>query len=79
MIHKTILASLTTLVIARQGWPGSLWILSPEGKHLGTIIGPKHPHNFTWGERRRKNALHVRAQRTVSDEVQYRRHPAVIR
>jgi gluconolactonase len=30
--------------------PGGLWILSPEGKHLGTVIGPKHPHNFTWGD-----------------------------
>ena len=30
--------------------PGGLWILSPQGKHLGTIIGPKHPHNFTWGD-----------------------------
>jgi gluconolactonase len=30
--------------------PGGLWILSPEGKHLGTIIGSKHPHNFAWGD-----------------------------
>ncbi len=30
--------------------PGGLWILSPEGKHLGTIIGPKHPHNLAWGD-----------------------------
>lgn len=30
--------------------PGGLWILSAEGKHLGTIIGPKHPHNFNWGD-----------------------------
>jgi gluconolactonase len=30
--------------------PGGLWVLSPEGKHLGTIIGPKHPHNFAWGD-----------------------------
>jgi gluconolactonase len=30
--------------------PGGLWILSPEGKHLGTIILPKHPHNFAWGD-----------------------------
>ncbi len=30
--------------------PGGLWILSPDGKHLGTIIGPKHPHNFAWGD-----------------------------
>ena len=29
--------------------PGGLWILSPEGKHLGTVILPKHPHNFAWG------------------------------
>ena len=29
--------------------PGGLWILSPEGKHLGTIVPPKHPHNFAWG------------------------------
>jgi gluconolactonase len=30
--------------------PGGLWIISPQGKHLGTIIGPKHPHNFAWGD-----------------------------
>ena len=30
--------------------PAGLWILSPEGKHLGTIMSPKHPHNFAWGD-----------------------------
>ena len=30
--------------------PGGLWILSPEGKHLGTIAGPEHPHNIAWGD-----------------------------
>lgn len=30
--------------------PGGLWILSPEGKHLGTIKPPMHPHNFAWGD-----------------------------
>jgi gluconolactonase len=30
--------------------PGGLWILSPDGRHLGTIIGPEHPHNFAWGD-----------------------------
>jgi gluconolactonase len=30
--------------------PGGLWILSPEGKHLGTIAGPEHPHNLAWGD-----------------------------
>ncbi len=30
--------------------PGGLWIISPEGTHLGTIVGPEHPHNFAWGD-----------------------------
>jgi gluconolactonase len=30
--------------------PGGLWIISPDGKHLGTIIGPEHAHNFAWGD-----------------------------
>ena len=30
--------------------PGGLWILSSEGKHLGTIVTPEHPHNFAWGD-----------------------------
>jgi gluconolactonase len=30
--------------------PGGLWIISPAGKHLGTLVGPEHPHNFTWGD-----------------------------
>jgi len=30
--------------------PGGLWIISPDGKHLGTIIAPKHAHNFAWGD-----------------------------
>ena len=29
--------------------PGGLWILSPEGKHLGTLKGPEHLHNPAWG------------------------------
>ncbi len=30
--------------------PGGLQILSPEGKHLGTIITPQHAHNMAWGD-----------------------------
>jgi gluconolactonase len=30
--------------------PGGLWIISPQGKHLGTIVAPKHPHNLAWGD-----------------------------
>ena len=41
--------------------PGGLWILSPEGKHLGTIVGPEHPHNLAWGGEDRKT-LYLAAQ-----------------
>jgi gluconolactonase len=30
--------------------PGGLWVISPEGKHLGTIIAPKHIYNMAWGD-----------------------------
>jgi gluconolactonase len=30
--------------------PGGLWIIAPDGKHLGTLAGPEHPHNMAWGE-----------------------------
>ena len=30
--------------------PGGLWIISPGGKHLGTVVAPKHPHNIAWGD-----------------------------
>jgi gluconolactonase len=30
--------------------PGGLWIISADGKHLGTIVGPEHPHNMAWGD-----------------------------
>lgn len=30
--------------------PGGLWIISPEAKHLGTVIAPKHIHNMAWGD-----------------------------
>jgi gluconolactonase len=30
--------------------PGGLWVLSPDGKHLGTIVAPRHVHNMAWGD-----------------------------
>lgn len=30
--------------------PRGLWIFSSEGKRLGLIVGPEHPHNFAWGD-----------------------------
>jgi gluconolactonase len=43
------------LKVDRQGnvyvsGPGGLWILSAAGKHLGTVVGPEHAHNFAWGD-----------------------------
>ena len=29
--------------------PGGVWILSAEGRHLGTLRGPELPANFAWG------------------------------
>jgi gluconolactonase len=29
--------------------PGGIWILSPEGHHLGTLRLPEAPHNLAWG------------------------------
>lgn len=31
--------------------PGGIWILSPKGKHLGTLITPEVPANCHWGDR----------------------------
>jgi gluconolactonase len=41
--------------------PGGLWILSPEGTHLGTLKGPEHPHNMAWGDDDRRT-LYLTAQ-----------------
>jgi gluconolactonase len=30
--------------------PGGIWVLSPEGKHLGTLASPEEPHNLAWGD-----------------------------
>jgi gluconolactonase len=29
--------------------PGGIWVISPEGEHLGTIRLPEAPHNLAWG------------------------------
>jgi gluconolactonase len=47
--------ALDGLKVDRQGnlfvsGPGGIWILSPQGKHLGTIQAPELPANFAWGD-----------------------------
>ena len=29
--------------------PGGVWIISPDGEHLGTLVLPEEPHNLAWG------------------------------
>ena len=30
--------------------PGGIWVLSPQGEHLGTLTLPESPHNLAWGD-----------------------------
>jgi gluconolactonase len=30
--------------------PSGVWLLSPEGRHLGTLRLPEEPHNLAWGD-----------------------------
>lgn len=30
--------------------PGGVWVISPDGKHLGTIVPPENPANLAWGD-----------------------------
>ena len=57
--------------------PGGLWIISPEGKHLGTIVGPEHPHNFAWGDDDSKTSVSLRENRTVSNSPEYSRDSSI--
>jgi gluconolactonase len=30
--------------------PGGVWVVAPDGKHLGTIAPPELPANLGWGD-----------------------------
>jgi gluconolactonase len=43
------------LKVDRQGnlyvcGPGGVWLLAPDGTHLGTLRIPEDPHNLAWGD-----------------------------
>jgi hypothetical protein len=38
--------------------PGGVWILSPEGKHIGTILAPGTPYQSHFWRRRLQDSLH---------------------
>ena len=44
--------------------PVGIWVISAEGKHLGTIKAPKNPHNLAWGGADGKT-LYITAQNTL--------------
>jgi gluconolactonase len=44
--------------------PGGVWIISPEGKHLGTIVIPERVSNVGWGGLDRKT-LYITASKSV--------------
>ncbi len=44
--------------------PGGVWIISPEGKHLGTITVPERMANLTWGDADGKT-LYITASTSV--------------
>jgi gluconolactonase len=44
--------------------PGGIWIFSPEGKPLGTILMPENAANVAWGGPDRKT-LYITASTSV--------------
>ena len=44
--------------------PGGIWLLSPEGEHLGTLALPEAPHNLAWGDDDART-LYVTAETSV--------------
>ncbi len=44
--------------------PSGLWIVAPDGRHLGTLRGPEHPHNLAWGDEDGRT-LYLAAQSSI--------------
>jgi gluconolactonase len=44
--------------------PGGIWIFSPEGKPLGTILMPENTSNVAWGGLDRKT-LYITASSSI--------------
>jgi gluconolactonase len=44
--------------------PNGIWIISPQGEHLGTLQLPEEPHNLAWGDAD-ATALYVTALTSV--------------
>jgi gluconolactonase len=44
--------------------PGGIWVISPEGSHLGTLSFPEMPANLCWGDTDRRT-LYVTARTSI--------------
>jgi gluconolactonase len=44
--------------------PGGIWVISPDGDHLGTLRLPESPHNLAWGDQDRRT-LYVTALSSI--------------
>jgi gluconolactonase len=44
--------------------PGGVWVISPDGHHLGTLRLPEDPHNLAWGDIDRRT-LYVTALTSI--------------
>ena len=47
---QTTLEGLWVYDDSKQGKRPGVLVITPEGKHLGTIITPRHVHNMAWGD-----------------------------
>ena len=44
--------------------PGGIWIIAPDGRRLGQLQLPEHPHNLAWGDAEGRT-LYVTAQTSI--------------
>jgi gluconolactonase len=44
--------------------PGGIWVLNPQGTHLGTILTPEEPSNCAWGDEDNQS-LYITAKTSV--------------
>jgi len=58
--------------------PGGIWLLSADGRHLGTLRLPESPHNLAFGGHDGRD-LYVTAHQHLPDPAGHRRHPTPLR
>jgi gluconolactonase len=44
--------------------PGGIWVISSDGRHIGTLRLPENPHNLAWGDEDRRT-LYITALTSI--------------